>query len=357
MRLVQGLLCGLLSGLLPWGVAIAASENVVAERLPTIAGNFPWFHAGPAETAAVRRILIILHGHARDLDDSLSAGLRVVEQTGLGDVTQVVAPLFPVPAPASAACSRPQTPPFVAGDAGWRCASWQEGGLSTDGTLSAFEAMNALLAELKRRWPGAQRVTLAGFSAGGQFVQHYAGLARIPAGMTLRFVVADPGSWLYPDDRRPQAFRDGKPVDWRECTAVSGEGACDYNWAVPEDCPAALAWKYGLRKLPAELGQNAEALRERLAAADIVYLEGALDTGEGRASYYRILDKSCGAQAQGPYRLQRGLAFAAHERAFVRPAAPRPLIVVPGCAHEPACVLTSPAALPYLLPQDGMGKP
>lgn len=331
------------------GAALADSGPWVRERLETGAGRFPWFHVRAGQSGPVQRILIILHGHARDMNDSLAAGIRVAEQAGTDAGILVVAPLFPVRTGA-AACSRADTPAFEAGDAEWTCSDWQEGGLAHGSALSAFAAMDRLLAELGRRWPEAHQVTLAGFSAGGQFVQRYAGFAQIPAAMRLRFVVADPGSWLYPDDRRPQPVKHGEAVDWRACTAAAGEGACDFTWSVPADCPAALDWKFGLRNLPAHLALPPETLQARRAAADIVYLEGALDTGEGPGSAYRILDKSCGARAQGPYRLQRGLAFAAHENTFIRPDRPAPLIVIPGCGHQPACVLTSPLARPWLLP-------
>ena len=57
--------------------------------------------------------------------------------------------------------------------------------------------------------------------------------------------------------------------------------------------------------LPAHLHRTADAARRRYAAADISYGAAADDTGTAPGAYYRILDKSCAAQLQGPYRLQR----------------------------------------------------
>lgn len=316
------------------------------------AGQLPWFSAGSALEQDVSRALIVIHGYPRDLGRSLSAGVAAVNAAELSSTTVVIAPLFPVAAPAAARCSSPDTQPAAADDALWTCSSWIEGGLAEGGKQGAFDAMDRLLADLPRRWPMLRQITLAGFSAGAQFVQHYIGFAHQPAGIALRYVVADPGSWLYLDDKRPVPVRDGQAVGWQDCTAVSGPGACEYTWMTPAACPAALRWKYGLHGLPENLAGKPDEIRARHALADVAYLEGEHDTDAGRGSHYRILDKSCGAQTQGPYRLQRGLAFIAHERAFLHPAMPRPFAIVPGCAHDVACVLPSPAARTLLFPAE-----
>lgn len=319
-------------------------------RLAPGKGVLRWFLGGSVPEKEIVRVLIVVHGYPHDLGHSLSAGLAAVDAAGLSGNTAVIVPFFPAAASFAARCSSPDTPPVGPDDAVWNCSSWIDGKRAEEGGPSAFEAMDGLLAELPRRWPGLRQITLAGFSAGAQFVQHYIGFARPPEGVALRYVVADPGSWLYFDDQRPEPLRDGQAVDWRECTSVSGPGACEYRWRVPAGCHAALRWKYGLQALPAGLAGTPAEIRARYAAADVAYLEGALDTGEGPGRYYGILDKSCAAGAQGPYRLQRGLAYAAYEREFLRLATPRPFAVVPGCAHDVACVLPSPAARVLLFP-------
>lgn len=57
---------------------------------------------------------------------------------------------------------------------------WIEGGLDNAGKTGSFNAMDNLLADMKRRWPSLQTITVAGFSAGAQFVQHYVGFAHPP---------------------------------------------------------------------------------------------------------------------------------------------------------------------------------
>jgi hypothetical protein len=101
--------------------------------------------------------------------------------------------------------------------------------------------------------------------------------------------------------------------------------------------------------LPPQLRVSAAEARARYAAADIVYLEGGLDSGTAPGTYYRILDKSCAAEAQGPYRLQRGLAYAQYDRTLLAPDRHREVSVVPGCAHDVVCVFGAPAAREALL--------
>ena len=99
----------------------------------------------------------------------------------------------------------------------WSVDGWKEGDLSeirrddsTDRRVSSFAVLDALLQILSDRqhWPALDLVVLAGHSAGGQFVQRYAAAGRAPTmlshhGIQTRFVVANPSSYLYFDERRP----------------------------------------------------------------------------------------------------------------------------------------------------------
>ncbi|WP_398501785.1 hypothetical protein [Variovorax sp.] len=295
---------------------------------PPQAGGSLHYYASLAPGAGPTQALIAMHGHPRDAGKTFDAALRTVRQAGALERTLVVAPLFQVAADKAGKCSSAGVPAAQDGDLLWTCASWLEGGRAENGSgLSSFAAMDALVAELHRRWPGLRTVTLAGFSAGAQMVQHYIGFAADPpaASLALRYVVADPGTWLYFD-----AYRPFPPSD-------------------AAACPALHRWKYGTEGLPAHLGRDAAQARARYAAADIHYLQGELDTGEGKGTAYRVLDKSCAATAQGPYRLQRGLAYAQYDRTLLAPAKRREVTVVPGCAHDVACVFPSEAARAALL--------
>ena len=122
-----------------------------------------------------------------------------------------------------------------------------------------------------------------------------------------------------------------------------------FRRATPPPAPRSTAGSTAPRACPRTWAAIAAQARARYAAADIHYLQGELDTGEGKGTAYRVLDKSCAAAAQGPYRLQRGLAYAQYDRTLLAPEKRREVTVVPGCAHDVACVFPSEAARAALL--------
>ncbi|WP_295548900.1 hypothetical protein [uncultured Pseudacidovorax sp.] len=331
----------------------AADACLQAIDLPGGAGRLPYYASrrpgdgGPPPT----RLLLVMHGHPRDANRSFDAALQALAGTGHAAHTLVVAPLFPVPADKAGRCSTPGVPAAAPGDALWTCSSWLAGGDSRgERPISSFAALDALLAALAQRWPSLHEATLAGFSAGAQMLQHRIGFAADAApGWRLRYVIADPGTWLYFDPVRLAPAADAAAPDWEGCLAPDGTGlAAGCRWqpvpaAALAACPGYDDWKYGTRNLPAPLGRSAAEARARYAAADIHRLEGALDHGIGRGTAARVLDQSCAAMLQGPYRLQRGLAHAAYEQQVLKPTGARSFAVVPGCAHDVACVLPSAA--------------
>lgn len=304
--------------LLTTGAAAAADYRSLTPTGQTGTPGPLHYYASQPPGSAPTSALVALHGHPRDANQTFAAALHAVQQAQAD--TLVIAPVFQVTDPAK--CHTDGVPAAQPGDLLWTCASWIEGGTSQTGVTS-FAALDALVAELPLRWPGLRSITIAGFSAGAQMVQHYIGFAAdAPAGIALRYVVASPGSWLYFDPQRPVEMA---------------------------DCPGQNRWKYGTDALPAALGRNATDARARYAQADIHYLAGALDSSPGPGTFSKILDQSCAAQAQGPYRLQRAQAYAAYDRSQLAPLRQRSVTVVPGCAHAVACVWGAPEARAGLL--------
>jgi hypothetical protein len=303
--------------------------------LPQGAGQLAYYVSQPPGAApAPQAVLLVMHGYPRDAAHSFNAGLAAVQGAGLQGRVLVVAPLFQVGADDAARCHTAGEMPAQAGDALWRCGTWLAGEASNGPQpITSFAALDALVAELVRQWPGLRQVTLAGFSAGAQLLQHHVAFAAAPpAGVRLRHVIADPGTWLYFDPVRPQRVQDGQPA------MQTPEAAA---------CPRYDQWKYGVADLPAHLG-SAAAARAQYRAADLAYLAGALDSGPGPGTADKVLDHGCAAQLQGPYRLQRAQGYAAYDQQVLQPPQPRGLTVVPGCAHDVACVLPSAAARPVL---------
>jgi pimeloyl-ACP methyl ester carboxylesterase len=274
----------------------------------------PYYSSG---LRAAPDILVAVQGYVRDANRTFDAAAKAAADAGHSGDTLIVAPIFEVSDKSGEKCSFPGVPKAAPGDALWHCGDWSDGGPARNGAVTSFRAMDRLIDSLLAQDKAARVVTVAGFSAGGQFVQRYAAFAAVPAGVKVKFVVADPSSFLYFDSFRPAA----------------GAAAC----------PGYNDWKFGLGGLPNYLGRNAAAARAAYAAADVSYLEGALDDSAGPGTSYKLLSKDCGAALQGPFRLQRGQAYAGYDAKFLAHGAHK-LTVVPGCGHSVVCVFESHAA-------------
>jgi len=305
---------------------------------------------------SVTRALVAMHGHPRDANKTFDAALAAVKGADVGSYTLVVAPVYQVAAAEAKKCEAKGVPAALEGDLTWTCETWLEGGVSTGSTgISSFAAMDALIVQLKKDFPNLTTITVSGFSAGAQMVQHYIGFAAdvTAPDLKVRYVVSDPGSWLYFDPERVQPTLDGAQVAWSQCHGgAQGLGDCELKIAAPNtSCATINTWKYGLDKLPSGLPRTAAQARAHYAAADISYMAGALDSSDAKGTYYGILDKSCAANAQGPYRMQRGIIYAYYDRTLLAPDKKRTVTIVPDCAHDVACVFSSKEARGVLFGQ------
>ncbi len=344
--------------LLAWNTSQAAACNVEASPAcyfsfqPANSQGQMHYYASlnPSNSADLAKTpsnaLIVMHGHPRDADTSFNAGLLAAQNANVTNTTLVVAPLFQVAQADAENCTSTNLPIAQQGDLLWTCSSWLVGGAAAnDATLNSFDALSALLAELKKRWPSLQVITVAGFSAGAQMVQHYIGFTNDLPGVRLRYVVASPGTWLYFDSYRTRPEQNGKAVDWSVCSFV-GQPNCQLK-LVPissTNCTNVNHWKYGVDLLPTNLKRSGAQAMARYAQAEVYYLGGALDSSSAKGAYYPILDKTCAANAQGPFRLQRALGYAEYDRIRISPTKNRSVTIVPGCAHDVGCVFPAPAA-------------
>lgn len=306
-------------------------------------GQLQYYVAKRASTQpAPTQALIVMLGYPRDVARVLVAGEKAVAQAGREDSTLVVAPLFQVDSVNAKRCTFRGTPAAGANDALWNCGTWLAGEPAQNASVTSFQAMDKLLAALKQQWPSLQQVTIAGFSAGAQFTQHYIGFAHPPADLPVRYVVSDPGTWLYFDDLRPNPPAGLSNDQLLSC--VQG-GPCELGWQPADiaDCNSMNKWKYGVWFPPKALQGDVGQARDKYAQADISYIVAADDEGMGPGVAARVLDRSCAAEAQGTYRLQRELMFVDYDRKYVSKTKPRPLTVVPDCKHSMTCVFTSPA--------------
>lgn len=221
-------------------------------------------------------------------------------------------------------------------EVGWGCGEGSSGGWRAGDPavshpeVNSFDLLDALLRQLSRGglFPNLTAITVAGFSAGGQYVNRYASANRIHEDLkpTVTYVVGSPSSFLYPDSLRPQVGGSMAPyADARNCTTYD-------------------RWSFGFSDRTGYAARlSDEQLLRQLVSRPVTYLVGGLESPRSPA-----LDKSCPAMAQGDSRLSRGQAFFAHVTG--KYGAKHKMIVVPECGHDLRCVLAADVSLPVLFP-------
>ncbi|MFG2084651.1 MULTISPECIES: hypothetical protein [unclassified Spirillospora] len=202
----------------------------------------------------------------------------------------------------------------------WGTEDWK-GGL---GEISSFTVMDELLDRLGQ-FQDLHRVTIVGNSAGGQFVNRYAAVGRGPDDLqvSVRFVVANPSTYLYFDKSRPK----------------------DESF-IPHDDLEVDQWRYGFGGgVPDYVGEekSGQAHFDRYIERDVVYLLGAEDADPGAV----LLEVHPAAEAQGRTRRERGENY----HRYLSDKARRPvhkLVHVPGVGHDAAAMFASPQGRKHL---------
>jgi pimeloyl-ACP methyl ester carboxylesterase len=255
--------------------------------------------------ADIKHLIIVVHGVQRNADHYLATAMQAASvgddphpatesAAELARSTLVIAPKFANP-------NERSTPGLPA----WRRSSWMSGEPSVTAPgrpapMSSFQVLDDMLARLAedRALPALADITLAGHSAGAQMIQRYAVLTPViekleKENLAVHFVVANPSSYLYLTSDRPAAIKRG--------FGPYNKGICaDYD-----------SYKYGLVHLPPYAQESdAHKLAVRYAQRRVIYLLGGADNNPE----HRLLDKTCGAEAQGATRLARGTSYLAYER-------------------------------------------
>ena len=280
-----------------------------------------WSHPLPN----IKRAVIVVHGVGRDADGYLrSAEAARVAAGHAGEDTLLIVPQFL----ADIDVATFHLPPLTLH---WSTGGWSEGEPAHGPVpVSSFDVFDAILRHLADRalLPSLAHVVLAGHSAGGQVVQRYSIVGRGEAtlaarGLVLRYVVANPSSYLYFSDDRPV------PVDRAAC-------------------PHFDRWKYGLAGAPPYVGDTTD-MEARFAARQVIYLLGTADLDPHQAD----LDMTCGGEAEGAYRLARGEAYFAYLQARHPGTLAQRVAVVPGVGHNEGKMFGSVCGLAALFDRPG----
>jgi hypothetical protein len=197
--------------------------------------------------------------------------------------------------------------------------------------MSSYEVMDSLISYVlgSGKFPNIRSVIVAGHSAGGQFVQRYSAITPLPEllpSLPFRFIVMNPSSYMYLDDRRP---------------------AADGTFLVPDStgCGQYNRYPKGLTELSdCAAGIGADHIRHNMLQRDIVILLGGDDTDDADTD----LDVSCAAELQGKARLQRGLSFFNYLSSFPEYGQKKNCNVIPHIGHNGRGIINSDEAEKWL---------
>ena len=305
------------------GLAIAGpcSTGTAActEPLPMGKGFVTIYRSHPLAKghAKATRALVVIHGASRNAEEYFPSGMAGAYLAGGMEDTVVVAPRF------AGTGGRSCDDNLAAGEIGFACAGddWRGGGPAVGhATVTTYDVIDELIRRFadKKKFPKLKHVVLMGHSAGGQFLSRYAAASKMePAGVAVRYVVSNPSSYLYLDASRP------------------GPTA---------GCGGFNQWKYGMEKRTGyAAGLADDVMQKNLVRRDVVYLLGEYDVTPQFG-----FDASCGAMAQGPNRLQRGIDY--FDYITGKYGARHKLVKVPNCGHNGRCMLVANEARETLFP-------
>jgi pimeloyl-ACP methyl ester carboxylesterase len=305
----------------PARIVITSSGTKERAFLP-LYSNASWDTPQPEATRAV----LIIHGAKRNAVDYFASGQRALAAAGSGaEHTVLLVPQFLIEQDV-------QARGLGVDVMRWKEADWT-GGLPATGPihLSSFAVVDAILSHLAdpKAYPKLKEVVIAGHSGGAQFVQRYAvvgnGVGALEARkVAVRYVVANPSSYLY--------FSSDRPVSNTEA------------------CPSLDRWKYGLEgDVPPYVTMAPDALERRYAQRDVIYLLGTADVDPRHPA----LDTSCAGEAQGPFRYARGTYYFRMLQAREGANLKHRLLEVDGVAHDGDRMFTSTCGLAALFNRPG----
>src|SRR4051794_3113633 len=228
----------------------------------------------------------------------------------------------------------------------WSDSGWVRGDAAAGSSLSSYAVVDEMVARLATpgRFPNLTRIIVAGHSAGGQFTHRYAaanGQDGINVAIPMRYVGANPSSYLYVDGTRPH-FDGSAGFDVPYAFACTGnflDPRCPGFRSAPL-CPTSFNdWHYGLDDLSGYASSmGSSALRTRLLARQVFILVGMLDNDPNHPE----LDTSCEARLQGPHRLARGMNQTAYLHARFASQHHTTLFQVDGAGHDSQAMFVAP---------------
>ena len=249
--------------------------------------------------------VIYIHGTNGGKKDAAGSMRHKLKQYKSKEKVYCIAPSFFT----EKTCPEKQKKNTLIWDGGWRGGSSAING----NHISNFEVIDEIYRILsnKQLYPKMKRITLAGFSAGGQCVNRYVAVGKMPVSPTIEtvFVVGNPSVYLYIDKLR---FKNGK---FRKIKSNS-----DYN-----------RWFLGLdKRYPYCRNTEKMQILQNLYSRPVLYFCGTADTGKA------MLDVNEAAMLQGENRYERFLIYQKHVASYPSWKQKVRFFAIPDIAHSSA---------------------
>ena len=265
------------------------------------------------------RAIIVIHGSERNASTYYDSIEAMAKKLGKSEGTVIVAPHFKQPEDT-----------LSENELSYSEEGWLRGDESLKAPLiSSFEILDHVVRLLGNRtvFPLLKSVVITGHSAGGQMTQRFAAASDVEdelQHLNFKYVVANPGSYLYLTAKRP--------FD----TFVS--------------CPSFNDYKYGLQRRNAYLSRlSILEITMQYLVREIVYFLGEKDVNADD------IDQSCPARVQGNTRFERGKYFKLmldQEYSFNH----HELVTVPGVGHTQHGMYLSEQGMMVLFGRHGGSK-
>ncbi|MGH9658672.1 MAG: alpha/beta fold hydrolase [Bryobacteraceae bacterium] len=311
----------------------ACRERVeIGARFVNVYRNYSLKTGAPS----VQRAVIMIHGAGRNADGYFRTVLASAAVAGHLPDAILISPHFK--GREKGRCDDAVEP----GELAWPCDGWKGGEAATNleaGVKAfAFDVVDRLVETLndRARFPKLATIVIAGHSAGGQYLHRYIAASRAQSALPVRYVVANPSSYLYLNELR---------LPYRASCKTDGTCSAKFApWGDRENCTTYNRWRYGLENRTGYAAAvEDQALRDNLVRRDVTYLVGELDAQEDSS-----LDTTCSARAQGPSRRERGLNYWNYIRS--QHGAKHELRVIGGCGHSATCMFASEAGAKVVFP-------
>ena len=247
--------------------------------------------------------VIYIHGFNGGARDAASSLRQKLQQFKKDEKVLSIAPSFFT----AKSCPKNRLGTAMLWDGGWR-----GGAAALNGSkISNFEVIDRIFAILsdKKLYPAMKRIVLCGFSAGGQCVNRYIAVGKMPLASEIStgFAVGNPSTYLYIDNRR----------------LIDGE------FRNVEDNDKVNPWFYGMdnryaycRDIPVS------QVMKNLSSRPTLYFCGTADIGK------HLLDVTPAAVMQGKNRYDRFLTFQKYTALFPQWRKAVRFIAVPKIAHS-----------------------